>query len=69
MLFGDYSKAISDYNEAIRLREDYSIAFYNRAIARIMMSKRDQACDDLTTSNSLGYEPAKKAMDDFCKSR
>ena len=69
MLFGDYNSAIDDYNLAIKLKENYSIALYNRGIAKIMTNKQGYACDDFKSSSDGGYEPALKALKDFCFQR
>jgi lipoprotein NlpI len=69
MLFGDYNSAIDDYTLAIKLKENYGIALYNRGIAKIMTNKQGYACDDFKASLNSGYEPANKALKDFCFQR
>jgi tetratricopeptide (TPR) repeat protein len=39
----DHDKAISDYNEAIRLDPDYGAAYYERGLAYRQMGKNTQA--------------------------
>lgn len=41
-----YKKAISDYNEAIRLKPDYAYAYGNRALAYDKLGKSSKAVQD-----------------------
>ena len=74
MIKEDFSGAIVDYNEAIRLRSTFSMAYYNRANAKARMNDFQGALDDL--NECLKQEPmfangyysrglAKKALKDY----
>ena len=51
--------ALQDYNEAIRLKPDYALAFYNRGIARRDKGDVEGALQDYNEAIRLGYKPAK----------
>ncbi len=50
----DYARAVSDYDEAIRLDPDYADAYYNRCIAYNRQQKYDRALPDCTKAIALG---------------
>lgn len=51
---GDYERAISDYDDAIRLDPDYADAYYNRCIAYNRQRKFDLALPDCNQAIALG---------------
>jgi tetratricopeptide (TPR) repeat protein len=53
-LKGDYARAISDYDEAIRLDPKYADAWYNRCIAYNRQQKYDVALPDCNQAIALG---------------
>jgi tetratricopeptide (TPR) repeat protein len=53
-LKGDYARAISDYDDAIRLDPKYADAWYNRCIAYNRTQKYDLALPDCNQAIALG---------------
>jgi tetratricopeptide (TPR) repeat protein len=53
-LKGDYERAISDYDDAIRLDPKYADAWYNRCIAYNRTQKYDLALPDCNQAIALG---------------
>ena len=51
---GDYERAISDYDDAIRLDPKYADAYYNRCIAYNRQQKYDLALPDCNQAIALG---------------
>ena len=67
VLFGDYEEAIRSYTRAINSSQNYSEAYYNRGIAKIMDMQINDGCMDLQQSASLGYERAQTKLAQFCR--
>lgn len=66
LLFGYHFRAIEDYTMAIKLEEDFAEAYYNRAIAHLIILDKVSACHDLDQSGALGYAPAVERRPYFC---
>jgi tetratricopeptide (TPR) repeat protein len=49
-----YSQALNDTNESIKLNPDNPFAYYYRAIANIGLKRMETVCDDLNKSKSIG---------------
>lgn len=60
LLFGMPQRAIEDYSKAIQLDGEYAEAYYNRAIAFLVMYDKVSACADLDRSIELGYDMAEE---------
>ena len=58
----DHDRAISDYNEAIRLDPKYAGAYYNRGLAWRGKGDFDRAIADFTTAIKLGPTSGTTAM-------
>ncbi len=56
---GDSEEALKDFDEAIRLKPDYAIAFYYRGQTRQNTGDIEGARQDSNDAVRLGYEPAK----------
>ena len=54
---GDYQKAIEQYDEAIRLDPQDTIAYYNRGILYGLIGKTIEAERDFAKAKELGYDP------------
>ena len=67
MLFGEYQNAISDYSNAIDIDGNYAKAYYNRALARIIVYANSAACSDLRTAAGLGFYEAEQKRQYFCR--
>jgi tetratricopeptide (TPR) repeat protein len=65
-LFGLHRKAIDDYTQAIALDNNYAEAYYNRALAFIVIYDKISGCMNLDKSIELGYEIASKTKSYFC---
>ena len=50
---GKFDKAISDYNEAIRLDPNHVRTYYNRGNAYVRTGERDKADADFATAKRL----------------
>jgi tetratricopeptide (TPR) repeat protein len=61
----DYQGAIDDLNQAIALNPGFGASFYLRGIAEFGL-KLD-GCKDLRKALLLNYQPAKKALDYYCR--
>lgn len=77
----NYKKAILEYDETIRLRPDYAVAYHNRGLARFGLEQYERAIDDHTEAiriepdyaqayhnRGVAYfrlEQHEKALDDF----
>lgn len=48
--------ALKDYTEAIRLKPDYVIAFYNRSLTLKALGDADGARKDAAEATRLGYK-------------
>lgn len=53
----DYTKAVADYDEAIRLDPDYADAYYNRCVANNRQKKYEIALGDCGKAIELGPTP------------
>jgi tetratricopeptide (TPR) repeat protein len=54
---GDLKGAIADYTEAIRLKPDFNLAYFNRSAARKAVGKGFEAEQDFIRSMGSGKEP------------
>jgi tetratricopeptide (TPR) repeat protein len=50
-------KAISDFNDAIRLNPNYALAYYNRGLVYREQGNNAQAQTDFDRAKMLGYPP------------
>ena len=66
VLHGDISEAILSYNFAVNYDHNYSDAYYNRGIAKLLLSQGTSACEDFQESADLGNDKAKQIMLHFC---
>jgi tetratricopeptide (TPR) repeat protein len=53
----DFEKAIREYGLAIDSDPGYSLAYYNRAVARYSKQDYAGAWQDIRVAQSLGYDP------------
>ena len=63
----DYSGAIVDYNNAIRLKPDYADAYNNRGVAMYFLKDMNAACSDWSKAGELGSAIALTSMQNYCK--
>jgi tetratricopeptide (TPR) repeat protein len=66
ILKGDLEIAIKSYDNAISYDMNYAEAYYNRAIASLLIHRPIQACEDFERSTELGYDKAKIMSANFC---
>ena len=52
--FGQYKRAIDDFNEAIRLKPDDAKAYYNRGITYLLQGNNELGCSDAQKACALG---------------
>lgn len=66
ILHGNIEDAIVSYNIALSYNHEYSDAYYNRGIAKLLLNLTVSACDDFQMSIDLGNEKAQEIMLHFC---
>ena len=59
---GDNKAAIDDYDQAIKLKPDYALAYYNRGIARNALGDKQSAILDYQKAAEL-YKTQNKTQD------
>ncbi len=69
VMFGDYNSAVRDFDKAIQLDVNFSSAFHNRGLAKILLHKTDEGCEDLQTALRMGYDKASELIAGFCEDR
>ena len=69
VFYRQYSEAIQDFTEAIRLDPNYAEAYYNRGMAQIFEGRTDSGCDDLYRAEDFGLEKATIKIEYFCYSK
>ena len=61
-----YEDAVEDYNVALVYYQDYALAFYNRAMAKMKLKKNAEACDDIKKAEALGMKVEGKVKGKIC---
>ena len=62
----DYTGAIFDYTQAIKIRSDHSLYYFNRGIAKELINDLEGACSDWREASRLGYSKAEKWVKNQC---
>ena len=62
-----YQDAIDDFNVALVYRPDYAAAVYNRAMAKIKIKNKTDACADIKLAESLGMEIEARVKSRICE--
>ena len=57
-VLGEYQRAKSDYDEAIRLDPDDGMACYNRAIVHTRLGMDREAQTDADRADGQGFDPS-----------
>lgn len=63
----DYEGALYDYNEAIQIDENHSVAYYNKGLLKLTKFHEPNGCLDLKKAANLGLEQAKNALKYYCE--
>ncbi|HYI78725.1 MAG TPA: tetratricopeptide repeat protein, partial [Chryseolinea sp.] len=63
----DYTGAIEDYSSSIELYPTDPESYYQRALVKISMNNKYDACLDLKKAEELGSEEAKAEIKKNCK--
>ena len=64
----DYNNAVSAFTIAIKnAAKEEGYLYYNRAVAKLRLSKDSDYCSDLHIADQLGYTPARKMFGELCK--
>jgi tetratricopeptide (TPR) repeat protein len=66
VLHGDMQGAVLSFNIAISYDSDYSEAYYNRGVAKLLLNQTIPACEDFQTSIDLGNKKAEEIVLHFC---
>ncbi len=61
---GRYEEAIIAYDQALNIKSDYAVVFYNKACCYALQNQIDLALDNLETAINLDAEKMKKAAID-----
>jgi tetratricopeptide (TPR) repeat protein len=64
---GDFDGALSSYTDAIKLKRDFGMAYFQRASLFISVGFTGIGCMDLHTADSLKVEGASKAIFKHCE--
>ncbi len=65
---GDVTGAIKDYDQALGIQPDFTLALNNRGLAYLQLGHQDQACRDWQTSAGRGDNTAPTLIKKYCKS-
>ncbi len=63
----DMEKAVEDYNNALQLNPTNEKVYFNRGLAQHKLQQQAASCQDLQKALELGYQPAQKALEVYCK--
>ncbi|MEM9859243.1 MAG: tetratricopeptide repeat protein [Bacteroidota bacterium] len=63
---GQLKEAMSSYNDAISVDEEYADAYLSRGSLRIYLKQRSRACSDFQLASSLGAVQAKELIAKYC---
>jgi tetratricopeptide (TPR) repeat protein len=66
-MIGDYSKAFSDFDKAIQIDSNYSLAIFNKGIAFHYQEKFDSSCYYVKKAYELGEPDAENYMKEYCQ--
>ena len=59
--------AIDDFNAVVQSDQKNGEGYYNRALHIINFKLKQDYCSDLKKANQLGFIPAKKILNQYCK--
>ena len=62
-----HTKALADFDIAIKLNSNYAKAYLNRGITRQMTRNEDGACNDWSKAKELGIKMANKYLGNDCE--
>ncbi len=62
---GEFRKALIDLDLALKVDSGMGSTYYLRGLANVMLNQG--GCDDLNKAISMGYKPAQKAKDQYCR--
>ena len=63
----DFEGALNDYNQALQIDENYSIAYYYIGLLKLTRLNDQKGCLELTKASELGLLEAKKALEYYCE--
>jgi tetratricopeptide (TPR) repeat protein len=66
-MIGNYDASFADFAKAIQTKPDYADAYFNRGIAHRNKGNTKEACADFSKAASMNFEPARKALQEFCR--
>ncbi len=62
----DYKGAIEDLDKAIKMRQNYSQAYINRAAIKFASGDKPGSCADLVAADGLGNSMANDLIEQYC---
>jgi len=58
---------LDDFNECIKINNNYALPFYQRGLLRIGLGQQDTGCKDLSIAGELGLKEAYDAINKYCQ--
>ena len=66
-LIKQYQTAIDCFTNVININPNDGLSYYKRGLLNFQIKQPGSACADLEKALQLGYKPAKKVLDKYCK--
>ena len=66
-LLGNTANAMSEYNTAIKIEDDFGQAYYYRGMLKRATQQNRTACADFKRALSLDYSQATEAIEKYCQ--
>jgi tetratricopeptide (TPR) repeat protein len=63
----DYHNALADYNKTLSMNDEYSVAYYQRALVKLNLGDQKGCCDDFKKAHKLEVDGADAAYKKYCK--
>ena len=51
----------------LKLDQKYELAYFNRAMVKLVLNDKNGACEDFDRSAALGYQPGNEALVHYCQ--
>ena len=67
MGLNSYETAIADFEIVLKLRPDFSEAYYVKGLSYLNLNHKDEACIDFKKAKSLNHANASDCFDRYCK--
>jgi tetratricopeptide (TPR) repeat protein len=64
---GDYEQALAFYNKVLEMNPKNKNAYYLRGLLWLQVGMPEKGCEDLKKGEELGFEAAKNARLQYCR--